>query len=248
MKSFLKAFKEFSFSGRVSNGDYWKFILITFAILIIPYILVLIPITSVDVVTIASYIQLALYIILVLPALSMQVKRLHDTGKSDGWIWLNLIPIIGSIIVFIFLVKDGDAFENKYGPVPTDVESNKNLNTESNPISAPATEELLNITNPTKEPKEKQNHKQNHLGKKNYKFALIFLIIALISSTGLNIYFATKYKQAKEKIELLDEINSELFDKIKAYNDIITKQNIEIKILKSDKPTRTGKIVPYGNS
>lgn len=38
MKSFIKAFKEFSFSGRVSAGEYWKFVGISTLFLLLIFI------------------------------------------------------------------------------------------------------------------------------------------------------------------------------------------------------------------
>jgi len=31
------------------------------------------------------------------PWLAITVRRLHDTGKSGGWIFISLVPIIGGI-------------------------------------------------------------------------------------------------------------------------------------------------------
>ena len=63
-------------------------------------------------------ILVALYFIHLVPALAVTVRRLHDTGKS-GWLYLLvLIPYIGSLIIFIFTVIQGDKEDNKYGPDP----------------------------------------------------------------------------------------------------------------------------------
>jgi len=54
----------------------------------------------------------------ILPALSVLVRRLHDTGKSGWWVLIGLIPFVGSIVLFIFSVLDSHPEENKYGPSP----------------------------------------------------------------------------------------------------------------------------------
>lgn len=52
-----------------------------------------------------------------IPWLAVFVRRLHDTGKS-GWSGLMvLIPLIGPILLFLFLIQDSDT-GNKYGPNP----------------------------------------------------------------------------------------------------------------------------------
>ena len=53
-----------------------------------------------------------------LPAISVQVRRLHDTNRSGGWWWLQLLPIIGTIIVFVWSVSRGTEGDNEYGPDP----------------------------------------------------------------------------------------------------------------------------------
>jgi uncharacterized membrane protein YhaH (DUF805 family) len=67
----------------------------------------------------ALYFPLALYILVsILPSLTVTVRRLHDTGKSGWMILLCLIPIVGIIIVLVFMVLDSDPGPNQYGPNP----------------------------------------------------------------------------------------------------------------------------------
>jgi uncharacterized membrane protein YhaH (DUF805 family) len=55
---------------------------------------------------------------LLLPNISVSIRRLHDTDHSGWWILIGLIPIIGWIVLLVFYVREGDAGENKYGPPP----------------------------------------------------------------------------------------------------------------------------------
>ncbi|MBO7203091.1 MAG: DUF805 domain-containing protein [Paludibacteraceae bacterium] len=53
-----------------------------------------------------------------LPSFAVFVRRLHDIGKS-GWNWLLcLIPLIGSIILLVFLCQASEENENKWGEKP----------------------------------------------------------------------------------------------------------------------------------
>jgi uncharacterized membrane protein YhaH (DUF805 family) len=54
----------------------------------------------------------------ILPVLSATVRRLHDTGRSGWWYWIVLVPFVGWIVLLVFLVLEGEAGENKYGPDP----------------------------------------------------------------------------------------------------------------------------------
>lgn len=51
------------------------------------------------------------------PSLAIGARRLHDTGRSGWWQLLYLIPLIGLIIMIIFLVQDSHP-DNEYGPNP----------------------------------------------------------------------------------------------------------------------------------
>lgn len=45
---------------------------------------------------------------LLLPSLSIVVRRLHDMGKSGGWIFIGLIPLVGLIWLLVLLCKKGE--------------------------------------------------------------------------------------------------------------------------------------------
>ena len=53
-----------------------------------------------------------------IPALAVQVRRFHDLGKSGWMVLLGFIPLIGAIIVLVFMCMDGTRGENEYGPDP----------------------------------------------------------------------------------------------------------------------------------
>ena len=55
-----------------------------------------------------------------IPGIAAGVRRLHDTGKSGWYLILDLIPIVGFIIVIVFLCQDGQPEANMYGEVPVD--------------------------------------------------------------------------------------------------------------------------------
>ncbi|MDP7341439.1 MAG: CPBP family glutamic-type intramembrane protease [Candidatus Thalassarchaeum sp.] len=66
-------------------------------------------------------------LIIFMPALMVNIRRLHDIGYS-GWVIpavfvISLIPLIGVLISLIYtlvlIISPGDSRPNKYGPVPT---------------------------------------------------------------------------------------------------------------------------------
>jgi uncharacterized membrane protein YhaH (DUF805 family) len=65
-----------------------------------------------------------------LPSIAVGIRRLHDTGRSGWWLLLSLIPLVGAIILIIYLCEDSKENENQYGPNPkfdTSLSVEKNL-------------------------------------------------------------------------------------------------------------------------
>ena len=56
-----------------------------------------------------------------LPGLAVQVRRLHDLGKSGWMILIALIPLVGAIWLLVLYCLDGQPGENQYGPNPKEV-------------------------------------------------------------------------------------------------------------------------------
>ncbi|MDX6381746.1 MAG: hypothetical protein QOI57_2770 [Rubrobacteraceae bacterium] len=118
MNCYLEVLKKYAvFSGRARRKEYWMFFLFN---LIITLVLALIDsLTG----TFSSQAGLGLLsglysLAVLIPSIAVTVRRLHDTGRSGWWILLGLIPIIGGIILLIFMVLDSEPGENQYGPNP----------------------------------------------------------------------------------------------------------------------------------
>jgi uncharacterized membrane protein YhaH (DUF805 family) len=47
--------------------------------------------------------------------LAVTVRRLHDTDKSGWWVLIQLIPIVGWIIIIVFMASKGTAGDNRFG-------------------------------------------------------------------------------------------------------------------------------------
>jgi uncharacterized membrane protein YhaH (DUF805 family) len=53
-----------------------------------------------------------------IPNISVTVRRLHDTDRSGWWWWISLIPLIGGIVLVVFMLLDSTPGANRYGPNP----------------------------------------------------------------------------------------------------------------------------------
>ncbi|MEI6622752.1 MAG: DUF805 domain-containing protein [Actinomycetes bacterium] len=117
-----------TFSGRARRSEFWYWVLFIFIIAIITNILDSLLGTKINLGTVGGvtsttyynnvgWITLAAELLLFLPGLAVQVRRLHDTGRSGWWWWLNIICCIGTLILFIMYLGDSTA-ANRYGPNP----------------------------------------------------------------------------------------------------------------------------------
>jgi uncharacterized membrane protein YhaH (DUF805 family) len=121
MNYYLEVLKKYAvFSGRARRKEYWMFLLLN---LIITFVLILIDSLMGTLSPQAGLGVLSgLYSLAVLlPSIAVTVRRLHDTGRSGGGILIGLIPIIGGIVLLIFMVLDSEPGANQYGPNPKDV-------------------------------------------------------------------------------------------------------------------------------
>ena len=103
-----------TFSGRASRSEYWYFCLFNSIVTFILFGLAIV-IKQEDIsllfLTLVSIYSLVIF----LPSLAANVRRLHDTGKS-GWLYcLVYIPYIGAFILLFFLCKKSDSNTNLYG-------------------------------------------------------------------------------------------------------------------------------------
>lgn len=56
---------------------------------------------------------------ILLPAIGVAVRRLHDLDRSGWWYLLVLVPLIGPLVlIFAFFIHRGTVGDNRFGPDP----------------------------------------------------------------------------------------------------------------------------------
>jgi uncharacterized membrane protein YhaH (DUF805 family) len=105
-----------TFAGRARRREYWFYILVT----VIVYAVLLIADSATGTVSSSGIGALSgLYsLATLLPGLAVGVRRLHDTDRSGWWMLISLVPLVGPIVLLVFLVQDSKAEANPYGPNP----------------------------------------------------------------------------------------------------------------------------------
>jgi uncharacterized membrane protein YhaH (DUF805 family) len=99
------------FDGRASRPAFWWWVLFVF--------LVSVAANIIDFAIGAPVFTALAGLGLLLPNLSVSIRRLHDTNRSGWWILIWLIPLIGLIVLLVFYLQQGDPGENRFGPPPT---------------------------------------------------------------------------------------------------------------------------------
>jgi uncharacterized membrane protein YhaH (DUF805 family) len=118
MNWYLEVLKKYAtFSGRARRKEYWYFALFSFLITIgLSVVDTLIGTMSLEA---GTGLLSGIYTLgVIVPNISVTVRRLHDTGRSGWWFWIVLIPLIGAITLLVFMVFDSKPEENQYGPSP----------------------------------------------------------------------------------------------------------------------------------
>jgi len=114
----IEAYKKFlrnytNFSGRSTRSDYWWVVLANFLIgFVIGFVGGL---TGADklVTVLTTVYELAI----IVPAIALVIRRLHDINKSGWYYFMILIPIVGWIIVLVYLCTPSVNENNNYGPI-----------------------------------------------------------------------------------------------------------------------------------
>ena len=109
--------KYVTFSGRAQRSEYWWFVLfavlISVAAMILDNLLGLTPGIDGD-----GPIEILVGLALILPSISVAVRRMHDLDRSGWWVLILLIPIVGLIIFLVFACRRGTDGANRFGPDP----------------------------------------------------------------------------------------------------------------------------------
>lgn len=123
MNWYLEVLKKYAvFSGRARRKEYWFFalfnIIIGLALTFIDFSTGLYDVES-EIGLLSSLYSLAVLV----PSIAVTIRRLHDTSRTGWWFLIAFVPIIGVIVLLVFMVFDSTPGDNQYGPNPKDATS-----------------------------------------------------------------------------------------------------------------------------
>jgi uncharacterized membrane protein YhaH (DUF805 family) len=114
------------FSGRSRRKEFWMYQLLNF--LVICFVVLIIIAGSAATsegefgpLAIVGFVLLILWVLgTFIPNLAVQIRRFHDQDKSGWFVCLGLIPYLGGLIIFVFMLLEGTVGDNRFGPDPKD--------------------------------------------------------------------------------------------------------------------------------
>lgn len=107
--------------GRAPRSEFWYwilFVIIVQLVTIVPVIMVAMLIQAQDVWALLPFLIAAgaISLFLWLGTITVSIRRLHDQGLSGWFFLLFLIPSLGGLIQFIFMLQPSNPGSNKFGP------------------------------------------------------------------------------------------------------------------------------------
>jgi uncharacterized membrane protein YhaH (DUF805 family) len=120
MNWYLEVLKKYAvFSGRARRKEYWFFVLFN---IIIGLALTFIDFSTglYDVETEIGLLSSLYSLAVLVPGIAVTIRRLHDTSRTGWWFLIAFVPIIGVIVLLVFMAFDSTPGDNQYGPNPKD--------------------------------------------------------------------------------------------------------------------------------
>ena len=100
-ESIQTCFKKYAdFSGRASRPEYWWFALF-------------LVIASLVLGAVSDWLGLIFALGTIVPSIAAATRRLHDTNRSGWWQLIAFIPLIGAIVLIVFLAQPGQSDETR---------------------------------------------------------------------------------------------------------------------------------------
>ena len=117
MQWYLMAFRKYAqISGRSRRAEYWMFVLVNALVAI--GLMVVTGMFGESPSVGGSVLYLAYTVATIVPGFTVSVRRLHDTGRSGWWMLIGLVPLVGSIVLLVFLAQDSQPGDNEFGANP----------------------------------------------------------------------------------------------------------------------------------
>lgn len=109
MKEYLAMWKHYAdFKGRATRKDFWMAYLFNCIAAVIIGIIA-------GMVTQLAFLSVLYSLAILIPSISIGVRRLHDIGKRGVMLLISLIPLVGAIMLLVYWCKPSFEGANEFG-------------------------------------------------------------------------------------------------------------------------------------
>lgn len=134
MNWFFHALKKYAvFSGRASRREFWWFSILAYIPPAIGQVMMRAMVDTagefkdkgnevigvlVGIVLVIGIATVLYALVMLLPQLAVQVRRLHDINLSGWWLLLGMVPLLGFLFLMVCDFLPGNPDANRFGPPP----------------------------------------------------------------------------------------------------------------------------------
>jgi uncharacterized membrane protein YhaH (DUF805 family) len=106
------------FEGRAPRSEYWYWALAVFLLMFaLDFIFILLGL-ALHIKWLTTLVGLVVELAALLPSIAVAVRRLHDRDRSGWWYLIIFVPLVGGIIMLVWMCLPGTAGTNRFGPDP----------------------------------------------------------------------------------------------------------------------------------
>lgn len=148
MKYYFRAFKNYAVAdGRSTRREMiWYFVFHYLLVIIISFLDGFFGFYSTEIPLDYGYMTIIYMLATACPTICLQVRRLHDVGKSGSWWWGTKVPFLNLYVLYLLYLKRGDETVNEYGaPV---IHNRSKKTTQPTTYAPPATPVKVAVSQP----------------------------------------------------------------------------------------------------
>lgn len=117
MNDYLSVLKQYAvIKGRCRRKTFWIFVLIN--VLISVMLGIVDALLGLNIFQDEGLLSFIYSLAVLVPTITVSVRRLHDLDRSGWWLLLVLLPLIGSLLLLICFCFKGSQGPNRFGADP----------------------------------------------------------------------------------------------------------------------------------
>lgn len=96
------------FTGRAARPEYWYWVLFS--------VIASLAVGIIDHAASFGLLRIIFILVTFLPGLAVLIRRLHDVDRSGWWWLIALVPVVGVILLIVWLCTPGTPGPNRFDP------------------------------------------------------------------------------------------------------------------------------------